>query len=245
MKEGWKYCHKSRTTKTENILRWAVTVARVGVREETRNSLKLELHTEGEEWERGSGHKKVQNWKTKGNWATLLLVNTLSQKSTNIKNFRAREAAFQFFSSAQKLLTNPSTAPPPFPSSVSPVDRDHAHHSPQWQQQQRRQEQLEQQTKWRQESPQRREGARWHFWGPPAEPLPALRLCQVMFELSTDELSRPVLVSGKQGGGGKLATVPGQNWLLYASQFASWLFSSCWLWPPGISWKINIYLWNY
>lgn len=201
--EQWKrgeYCHKSRTTKTENILRWAVTVARVGVGEETRNSLKLELHTEGEEWERGRGHKKVQNWKTKGNWATLLLVNTLSQKSTNIKNFRAREAAFQFFSSAQKLLTNPSTAPPPFPlpfplsTETTPTtvrngnnNNDDKNNSNNKQNDDRNRHRAER-------------GGRWHFWGPPAEPLPALRLCQVMFELSTDELSRPVLVSGKQGG---------------------------------------------
>lgn len=49
--------------------------------------------------------------------------------------------------------------------------------------------------------------------GAPTEPLPALRLRQVMFELSTDELSRPVLVSGKQakhgGRGGWQA-----NWQL-------------------------------
>lgn len=83
-----------------------------------RRNPKPETHwnlssTQYEEGECGEGvvEKKIAKLKNKRqNWATLLLVNTLSQKSTNIKNFEAREAAFQFFSSAQKNFWQ---SPPP------------------------------------------------------------------------------------------------------------------------------------
>lgn len=79
--------------------------------------------------------------KTKGNWqlvtgklGTLLLVNTLSQKSTNIKNFIAREAAFQFFSSCVCARKNKKTLTVPFRYLTSlsislMAHNDHAHNT--------------------------------------------------------------------------------------------------------------------
>lgn len=55
--------------------------------------------------------KKVEIEKQKPT-GTLFSVNTLSQKSTNIKNLVAREAAFQFFSLLEKFSATAMGKPP-------------------------------------------------------------------------------------------------------------------------------------
>jgi len=73
--------------------------------------------TEAQKWAEKGNHRKSECGKKKKKLeiekqkptGTLFSVNTLSQKSTNIKNFVAREAAFQFFSALKVFWgENPS-----------------------------------------------------------------------------------------------------------------------------------------
>lgn len=61
--------------------------------------------------------------------------------------------------------------------------------------------------------------------------------------------SRPVLVRAERRKWGSGRQTGNCAWpkliTLRVAVCEFWLFSSCWLWPTGISLKINIYLWNY
>lgn len=61
--------------------------------------------------------------------------------------------------------------------------------------------------------------------------------------------SRPVLVRAERRKWGSGRQTGNCAWpkliTLRVAVCEFWLFSSCWLWPTGISLKINIYPWNY